>query len=163
NIGLIDLRAFLEKDLTRPALSAAMALVASTNALIIDLRENGGGEPETVALLCSYLVPAGTRLHVNDIYDRPTNKTTEYWTEPSLADPRYTGRPIYVLTSANTFSGGEELAYDIQTHKLGTIVGETTGGGAHPGDVVPVGGGFVAFIPSGRAINPITKTDWEGK
>jgi len=162
NIGLVDLRAFLRKEDVASAIAAAMSLVANTNALIIDLRENGGGEPETVAHLVSYFVADGKKLHVNDIYDRPTNNTTEYWAEPKLAGPRYAGRRIYVLTSAHTFSGAEEFAYDIQTHKLGTIIGEITGGGAHPGDVVPVGAGFIAFVPQGRAINPITKTNWEG-
>ena len=64
--------------------------------------------------------------------------------------------------SVRTFSGGEEFAYDMQTHKLATIVGEVTGGGAHPGEMLAIPGGFTAFIPQGRAINPITKTNWEG-
>ena len=70
--------------------------------------------------------------------------------------------PIYVLTSKNTFSGGEEFAYDVQTHKLGQIVGEVTGGGANPTGPVDLGHGLVASIPRGRAENPITKTNWEG-
>jgi hypothetical protein len=158
NIGLLDLRGFLAKDDVSGAYAAAMTLLANTN----DLRQNGGGDPETVAHLVSYFVAEDKKLHVNDIYDRPTNKTTEYWSEAKLPGPRYLGRPIYVLTSKETFSGAEEFAYDMKTHKLGTIVGETTGGGAHPGEVVPLGGGFIAFVPQGRAINPITKTDWEG-
>ena len=79
-----------------------------------------------------------------------------YWTIPSVG-PRYT-RPVYVLTSGRTFSGGEECAYDFQTQKRAKIVGEKTGGGANPGDGYAIGKGYAAFIPNGRAINPITKT-----
>jgi C-terminal processing protease CtpA/Prc len=162
NVGLIELRNFLPKEHVANAFASAMSLVANTNALIIDLRQNGGGDPDTVALLVSYFVADGKKLHINDIYDRPTNKTTEFWSVPKLAGPRYPNRRIYVLTSKHTFSGAEEFAYNVQTHKLGTVIGETTGGGAHPGEVSPIGGGFVAFVPQGRAINPVTKTNWEG-
>ncbi len=161
NVGLLDLRGFIPVEMAGPSLSAAMNLVASTDALIIDLRQNGGGDPETVAFLCTYLFPDGKRVHVNDIYDRPKNETRQFWTEASVPGTRYVGKPVYVLTSARTFSGAEELSYDLQALKRATLVGETTGGGAHPGDAIALGAGLVAFIPSGRAINPITKTNWE--
>jgi hypothetical protein len=74
----------------------------------------------------------------------------------------YLGKPVYVLTSVQTFSGGEEFAYDMQSFKLGTLVGEVTGGGANPGGVVPIGSSFGLFVPNGRPINPVTKTNWEG-
>jgi C-terminal processing protease CtpA/Prc len=73
---------------------------------------------------------------------------------------RYT-KPVYVLTSRRTFSGAEECAYDFQTQKRATLVGETTGGGANPGDDFGLAHGFLAFIPTGRAINPVTHTNWE--
>jgi Peptidase family S41/N-terminal domain of Peptidase_S41 in eukaryotic IRBP len=162
NVGLLDLRGFLPTELSAGALSAAMSLVASSDALIIDLRQNGGGDPETVALLCTYLFPDDKPVHVNDIYNRPKNETRQYWTQASVPAPRYVGKPVYVVTSARTFSGAEEFSYDLQVLKRATLVGETTGGGAHPGDMISVGGGFVAFVPTGRAINPITRTNWEG-
>lgn len=162
NVGLIDLRGFLPTEVSAGALSAAMTLVSSSDALIIDLRQNGGGDPETVAFLCTYFFPDGKPVHVNDIYDRPKNETRQYWTLASVPGPRYLGKPVYVVTSARTFSGAEEFSYDLQVLKRATLVGETTGGGAHPGDVISIGGGFIAFIPTGRAINPVTRTDWEG-
>jgi hypothetical protein len=69
---------------------------------------------------------------------------------------------VYVLTSHDTFSGSEELAYDLKTQKRATIVGEVTGGGANPRDVFPLPDSFSIFVPTGSAVNPITKTNWEG-
>ncbi len=162
NVGLLDLRSFAPRSLSAPALTAAMNLLAHTEALIVDLRENGGGDPETVAFLCSYLFAEGRRVHLNDIYDRPKNRTQQFWTESTLPGPRYPDKPVFVLTSARTFSGAEEFSYNLQTQKRATLIGETTGGGAHPGGPVALGAGFVAFVPTGRAINPVTKTNWEG-
>ena len=162
NVGLFDLRGFMPKELSAATLAAAMGVLSNTEALILDLRQNGGGDPETVAFLCTYFFPEGGRVHLNDIYNRPKNETTQFWTEVSVPGARYVGKPVYVLTSARTFSGAEEFAYNLQTQERGTLVGETTGGGAHPGGLVALGHGFVAFLPTGRAINPITRTNWEG-
>ena len=159
NVGYFELRGFGPTAMVAPAISAAMTVLSGTDALILDLRRNGGGEPETVAWLLSHFFAQGDDRHLNDLYFRTGDTTRQYWTT-SAAGPRYT-RPVYVLTSARTFSGGEECAYDFQTQKRAKIVGETTGGGANPGDGYAIGRGFAAFIPNGRAINPITKTNWE--
>jgi hypothetical protein len=159
NVGYLDIRGFGPTAFVAEAYTAAITLLSGTDALIIDLRQNGGGEPESVAWLLSHFFAEGDARHLNDIYNRPDDKTRAYWTSPA-ARVRYTRR-IYVLTSHDTFSGGEECAYDLQTQKRGVLVGETTGGGANPGDYVPLGQGFVAFIPTGRAINPVTGTNWE--
>lgn len=159
NIGYLDLRGFGPAEFVGTVLSAAMQLVSGTEALILDLRQNGGGDPEAVAFLVSHFFAEGDGRHLNSIYSRPRDTTRQFWTSPT-ASPRYT-RPLYVLTSAFTFSGGEECAYDLQAQKRATLVGEVTGGGANPGSVVALAHGFVAFIPSGRAINPVTRTNWE--
>lgn len=159
NLGYLKVDGFGPADAVGPAFSAAMQLLMGSEAVILDLRENGGGDPESVAYLVSHFFPEGDARELNAIYNRPRNTTRQYWTSP-LAAPRYTG-PVYVLTSAHTFSGGEECAYDFQTQKRATVVGETTGGGANPGRAVDLGGGFNAFIPTGRAINPVTHTNWE--
>jgi C-terminal processing protease CtpA/Prc len=159
NVGYLEVRGFGPTEFVGPAYSQAMALLSGSDAIIVDLRRNNGGRPESVAFLMSHFFGEGEARHLNDIYDRPANATRQYWTDPS-AGPRFTG-PVYVLTSRRTFSGGEECAYDFQTQKRGTLVGEVTGGGANPGSLVSMGHGFVAFIPSGRAINPVTKTNWE--
>ena len=159
NVGYLDLRGFGPTEMVADAYASAMSLLGGTDALILDLRNNGGGEPSSVAYLMSYFFAEGDVRHINDIYDRPKNQTRQYWTSGSVKS-RYL-KPVYVLTSAYTFSGGEECAYDFQTQKRATLVGETTGGGANPGDFVALGHGFVAFIPDGRAINPVTHTNWE--
>ena len=159
NVGYLELRGFGPTAMVGAAISGAMTMLSGTDALILDLRRNGGGEPDTVAYLMSHFFAQGDDRHLNDLYFRNRDKTRQYWTIPSVG-PRYT-RPVYVLTSGRTFSGGEECAYDFQTQKRAKIVGEKTGGGANPGDGYAIGKGYAAFIPNGRAINPITKTNWE--
>ncbi len=158
NVGYLDLRGFGPTEFVGPAYTSALSLLQGTEALILDLRRNGGGSPESVAYLMSHFFTEGDVRHINSIYNRPKDLTRQFWT--SAVPVRYT-QPVYVLTSPRTFSGGEECAYDFQTHKRGTLVGEVTGGGANPGGRLPIGHQLLAFIPSGRAINPITKTNWE--
>jgi hypothetical protein len=159
NVGYLDVRGFFPTEFAAPAISAAMTLLGGSDALILDLRNNGGGEPQTVAYLLSYFFAEGDERHLNDIYNRLDGTTHSYWTDRSVGT-RYMG-PIYVLTSHDTFSGAEECAYDLKTQKRATLVGETTGGGANPGDYVPLADGFIAFIPTGQSINPVTKANWE--
>lgn len=159
NIGYLDIRAFAYPGDGGETAVAAMGFIAHTKALILDLRQNHGGDPGMVALVLSYLFESPT--HLNDIYWRPDGSTGQYWTSGFVAGHRYPG-DVYVLTSARTFSAGEELAYDLQTQKRATIVGETTGGGAHPITIHRVDDHFAVLVPSGRAINPVTHTDWEG-
>jgi hypothetical protein len=159
DVSYIDLRNFGHPEFDGAAYDAAMSLVAGTKALILDLRRNGGGTPDGVAYLISHFFPVGDARHLNDIYVRADNSTRQYWTIPS-AMPRFAG-PIYVLTSHLTGSGAEECAYDLQTQKRATLVGETTDGAANPGGYISIGHGFTAFVPMARPINPITKTNWE--
>lgn len=159
NVAYIELRGFGPTELVAPAYTAAMLLVSGADALIVDLRSNRGGRPASVAYFMSHFFPLGDRRHLNDLYDRPSNTTREFWTLASVAE-RYR-KPVYVLTSARTGSGGEECAYDFQTQKRATLVGETTAGAANPVDLFSVGHGIVVAIPVGRSINPVTKTSWE--
>jgi C-terminal processing protease CtpA/Prc len=161
NVGYVEFDRFMDTDDIAGPAAAAMTFLANTDALVIDLRQNGGGSPRGVQVVCSYLFGADP-VHLNSLYWRKGDRTEEFWTLKDLPAPRYLGKPVYVLTSSNTFSGAEECAYNLQTRKRATVVGETTGGGAHPGGGVRVGDHFVVFIPSGRAINPVTKTNWEG-
>lgn len=160
NIGYLKLDAFEDPDVCGPVVAASMAFLTHTDALIFDLRENHGGSPAMVQLLVSYLFADPT--HINDMLNQHDGTTQQYWTLPSVAGPRYLDKPVYVLTSGQTFSGGEEFTYDLQTQKRATIVGETTGGGAHPINGMPAGDHFMIAVPVGRPINPITKKDWEG-
>jgi len=162
NVGLVEIRSFAAEGTgMEEAAAAAMTFVANTDALIVDLRRNGGGRPETVALVSSYLFDTPT--HLNDLYWREGDRTESFSTRADVAGKRFGGtKPVFVLVSARTFSGAEEFAYNLKALKRATIVGETTGGGAHPGDMRPLGPNFAMFVPTGRAINPITKTNWEG-
>jgi C-terminal processing protease CtpA/Prc len=161
NIGYIDLRGFAYPALAGDAIAAAMSLVAHTDALIVDLTKNRGGHPPTVALMISYLLD--DRTHLNDFYHRTSNTTTQQWTYDYVPGKRFGGtKPIYVLTSPRTFSGAEEFAYNLKHLKRATIVGETTGGGAHPGGYERLNNHFTLFVPQGRPINQVTKTNWEG-
>lgn len=160
NVGYLEVIGFQEpKDAARP-LKAAMEFLSNTDALILDLRRNGGGDPAGVQLLCSYLFK--DRVHLNDLYYRKGNSTQEYWTKPSVKGPKFVDKPVYVLVSKRTGSGAEECAYNLKNLKRATIVGENTWGGANPGDQYRLNDHFMAFIPTGRAINPYSKTNWEG-
>ncbi len=159
NVGYIELRGFGPTELVDPAYTAAMSLLAGSDSLIVDLRRNDGGRPVSVAYFMSHFFPLGDRRHLNDIYNRPSNTTRESWTLASVAE-RYR-KPVYVLTSARTGSAGEECAYDFQTQKRATLVGETTAGLANPVSLFSVGHGIVVWIPTARSINPVTKTSWE--
>ncbi len=160
NTGYIEFWGFMNADLGADTVAAAMNFLSATDALIIDLRNNGGGNPEMVALVCSYLF-GPEPVHLNDLYWREGNQTQEFWTKKEVAGKRY-AKDVYVLTSKRTFSGAEEFAYNLKNLKRATIVGETTGGGAHPGGGFRIDDHFMMFVPTGRAINPISKTNWEG-
>ncbi|MFG2824003.1 S41 family peptidase [Kitasatospora sp. NPDC048365] len=161
NIGYLDLTFIPDAGPGHQAIGAAMQLVAHTDALVIDLRTCRGGSPNGVALWCSFFFP-DDELHLNDIYDRETDSTRQFWTYPHLPAPRYLDRPVTVLTAAFTFSGGEELAYNLQANKRATLIGETTRGGAHPTDRFALTPHITVTVPTARSINPITGTNWEG-
>jgi Peptidase family S41/N-terminal domain of Peptidase_S41 in eukaryotic IRBP len=161
NIGYLDLRQVPPPEHAGPAITAAMELVAGTFALIIDLRRNGGGSPHGVALWCSYLIDEHpTRL--NDIFSASTGETTQFWSYPYLPGRRYLDRPVYVLTSSKTFSGGEDLGYTLQALGRAEVIGEATGGGAHPTRPFPISAAVHIGVPHARSINPITGTNWQG-
>lgn len=161
NIGYVDFRNFVDAEYSKQTIEAVMGFLSNCDAIIFDLRQNGGGDPKSVQLITSYLFDE-TPVHLNDLYYRPENKTEEYWTLKDIKGKRMPDVDVYVLTSNFTFSGAEEFSYNLKNLKRATIIGETTGGGAHPGDVMAVNNDFIMFVPKGRAINPITKTNWEG-
>jgi C-terminal processing protease CtpA/Prc/sugar lactone lactonase YvrE len=162
NIGYIDLRHFYDPESGAETVASAMSFVANTDALIIDLRNNGGGNLEMIPLIISYLF-GDKPVHLNDLYYREINKTIEYRTKPNVPGKKYGfDKPVYILTSGYTFSGAEAFAYDLKNLKRAIIIGETTRGGANPGETVRLTENFAVFVSTGRAVNPITKTNWEG-
>jgi hypothetical protein len=164
-IGYIEVAGFPPPQAFKPVLDRAMSALEGSKALIIDVRRNGGGAPPSVAYLVSFLLAPDQAVHINDIVSRVPN-TTEFTRQSFHSEPTpvsFAGRPVYVLTSSGTFSGGEEFAYDLKSLKRAILVGEVTGGGANPTGSVPLGNGLIASIPFGRAENPVTKSNWEGR
>lgn len=161
NIGYIDLRRIADAGEGAAVIGAAMQLVAGSVALVLDLRECRGGAPTGAAMWCSYFFPDdGT--HLNDIYERATDSTRQYWTAGHLPAPRYLDRPVYVLTGPTTFSGGEDVSYTLQAHGRAVVVGETTRGGAHPTARYPVAEHVLVTVPNARTVSTVTGTNWEG-
>lgn len=162
NIGYLEFRDFYyDADYSEEALSAAMKFVKNTDGLIIDLRRNGGGSPDMVALFFSYIVHE--KQVVDSFHYRKNNEVVDYWSLDEVNGPRYSeDKPLYILTSKNTFSAAESFTYAMQVLDRAIIVGENTGGGAHPMDFMRVHDHFLMAVPVAQGINPVTGTNWEG-
>ncbi|TQF01667.1 S41 family peptidase [Kitasatospora acidiphila] len=162
DIGYIETTLVAEPGDGAPMISAAMALIANTKALILDLRANRGGSTYGMAYWCSYLFPGGEAVHLTDVHRRTTGLTQQFWTTPYLPGERYLDRPVYVLTGPVTFSGAEDLAYNLKARGRAVLVGESTRGGAHPTGYYPLSEHISVTVPYARSINPVTGGDWEG-
>lgn len=161
NIGYIDFKFLCGTEYAGDFYAAMMNYVQHTDALIIDFRRsNGAMSDNVIPFLCSYFF--ADKIHLNDLYWRERNFIQQTWTQVVVPGKKYLNKPIYILTSGATFSGAEEMTYDLKNLKRATIIGEVTGGGANPGGSVALTKHFQMFLPVGRAINPITKTNWEG-
>ena len=161
NIGYFPFNVFVEhiKE-AKPIIASALGFLANSSAIIIDLRENTGGEPEMVSQLESYFFKEKTLTNV--IINISKKDTTLHYADPAKTDGLTLSMPMYILTSKKTFSGGEDFSYSMQQAKRATVIGEVTGGGAHPTKPISVGQGFVVEIPFAYSINPFSNTDWEG-
>jgi len=161
NVGFMVINSFPPADKVREAVAGFMSRVADANALIIDLRENHGGDSETVALIASYLFD-NKPVHLTDLVFRD-GTTYQSWTKPNLPGKRFGGtKPVYILISARTVSGGEELAYDLQSLRRATLIGGKTAGAANMPDERALDDWFAIRVPNAHPINPMTKTNWEG-
>jgi C-terminal processing protease CtpA/Prc len=160
NVGYLDLRGITSPDIGWRAIAAAMELVTHTDALLIDLRKNRGGDPDGVQLWNSYLFP-DSDVHLNSIYHAATKQARQYWTLAYVTGQRYL-KPVYLLISAFTFSAGEEFAYNLQAQGRASLIGEVTRGGAHPTQSFRLSTTMEITVPYARSINPVTGTNWEG-
>lgn len=164
NIGLIEMRGFSNIDWSNPddrarrAADAALALTAGSDAVIFDLRNNGGGSPGMVGYLVSAFTPPDANIY-NVFHSRQgtrDEKPGAFYPRPRL------DVPVYVLISGRTGSAAEAFPYTLQAAKRATIVGEASGGAANPGGLAAIPGGFRIFISGGSPINPVTGRNWEG-
>lgn len=162
NIGYLDLRIFFHAKYAGETAVSAMNFFSNCDALIIDLRNNGGGWGEMVAFLCSYFVYGDTTVLLSTGYSRPEDEYFQSWSMPYVPGKTMPNIPLYILTSKSTFSAAEEFCYNLKHLKRATIVGETTRGGAHPISPKVLNDNFILILPEWRSINPITGTNWEG-
>lgn len=161
NVGYLDLRSFANLDEGRDTASTYLAALANFDSIILDLRQNGGGNTPMVAYIASYFFDTKP-VHLTDMYWRDRKQTIEVWTLESVPGRRSVGQDLFVLVGPSTFSAAEDFSYSLQQLKRATLVGEITGGGAHMGRglqrLTPL---FTAFIPVGQSLNPLTMTNWE--
>ncbi len=160
NIGYLALNGFFElSEPSKRAVDGAFDFLINTNALIIDLRLNGGGQADMVKYISNLFFKEPT--HINGFYIKRTNELFQTWTEPRPESDIWFAKPIYIIVSGYTASAAEEFAYDMQSLHRAMIIGEVTAGAAHPVQIIDIGNGFSAYIPFARPINPVTKTNWE--
>ena len=160
NIGYLKFNVFADPQICGRTASAAMNFLADSDALVIDLRDNNGGISGMVTLMASYLFAEPT--HLNDSYARKGNSIIQFWTSPYVPGKRFIGKPVFLLTSRATFSAAEDFSYALKNLKRASLIGETTGGGAHPIEVDRIDDHFSIVVPFARSISPVTKSDWEG-
>ncbi len=156
-IGYLDIRRFYSFGEAKDMAVAAMRFLSNANAIIIDIRENGGGSGD---YLSSYFLPYPTQL--SSSYSRLDGWLTEFWTRKDIGTEPRTDVPLFILTGPRTFSAAESFAYDLQSRKRATIVGEPTKGGAHSTDLFKIDDQFEFYISTARAISPVTGENWEG-
>jgi C-terminal processing protease CtpA/Prc len=163
NVGFMELNGFTDPQLGGETAAAAMAFLANTDAIIIDLRYNSGGVPGLGLLLSSYFFDKPVHLHSIEWREAGATRVQQFWTQAFVPSQRFTKQPVFILTSHRTISAAESFAYSLQAIGRARVVGEVSAGGGHAGAEVRIAEHFAAFIPTGRAVNPITKTNWEGK
>ncbi|MCK8520207.1 S41 family peptidase [Aquimarina sp. D1M17] len=160
NIGYIDLAYFGGTPIHTSKIDLVMNEMQVADAIIIDMRRNGGGSPITVNYLSSYFFEE--KLLLNTIHSRADNHSEEMWVVKTIG-PKRPKVPVYILTSKKTFSGAEDFSYTMQSRKRAVVIGEVTGGGAHPTRYHSIDGtDFGISIPFARTVNTVTKTNWEG-
>jgi retinol-binding protein 3 len=160
NVGYLEVRRFQSPDLAGDTIAASMQFLVNSDAIIVDLRNCHGGSPFAMPIFAGYFLSRPT--HLFDMEFRGDNYTDHFWTTAWLPGKRLAGIPMYILTSAYTFSGAEGFAYRFKVLKRATIVGETTGGGANAGGVLDVAPFFRVWMPMGRPVDRDTATNWEG-
>jgi hypothetical protein len=162
NVGYLDLRIFFHPKYAGATAVAGMNFLSACDAVIIDLKNNGGGWGHMVAFLCSYFLDNEEVVHLNSVYSRPEDRHYQSWTSPYVPGRIMADIPLYILTSKSTFSAAEEFCYNLKYLERATIVGERTRGGAHPISSVVLDDNLILILPEWTSIHPVTNTNWEG-
>jgi hypothetical protein len=161
NVGLVVMTSVPPTESIVDTVAAAMSFLRNTSALIVDLRTVRGGDPEGVNHVLSYFVEG--RIHTYDFVGRKPEDTVQYFTDTTLRGPRYAAdKPVFVLTSAQTFSGGEAMADALRTWRHAKIVGERTKGGAVAALPMKAADHFVVGVPFMKTVNRVTGKNWNG-
>jgi hypothetical protein len=160
NVGYLDIRRFMPPDAAGDTLAGTMAFLANADAVIVDVRNCTGGSAHMMPFFAAYFFARPTSLF--DMVFRGDDFTEHFWTMAWIPGKRLAALPMYILTSARTFSGAEGFAYRFQVLKRATIVGETTGGGANAGGILDIAPCFRVWMPMGRPVDPKTESNWEG-
>jgi len=162
NVRYLDLTGFLWNGAaTTRTVADAMRFAHDGDAVIIDLRRNGGGSMEAVQALVSYFLPPDHRLLMT-FHAGANGRGFDTRVIDKLPAPRLVGKPLYVLTSGDTASAAEEFVYHVRQFKLGTLVGDTTAGAANNDSRYRVGKGFVLSVSTGRPEHPVSHGNWQG-
>jgi len=159
NIGYINYSGFAESNSSRETLAAAMNFVSNTNSLIIDLRNNHGGDGPMMLLFCSYFFE--NKQVLSKTYFRQSNKTVKNKTKSKVLGKKYLNKPVYILTNKNTFSAAEALSYNLQQKGVAVVIGETTAGAANPVEMFVINNDYLFFVPNGKETNLTSKKNWE--
>jgi len=162
NVGYIDMRQFYPTQIGGDTALAALNFIQNTDAVIFDMRQNGGGSPSMVQFLISHFLDPNARTVINTFRSSNRDYPGELLSLSYLPGEARPEVPLYVLTSGRTGSAGEAFPYHLQAMERATIVGETTYGAGNPGGYMPVGDGFRVFVSNSRTQNPFTGTNWEG-
>ena len=160
NIGLLQVDTFFPSDWIKDLTQSSMTFLANSDAIIIDIRKNHGFADGGL-LIASYFFNEPT--HWSDNYDRDAKTLRQSWTLPVVPGVKLADKEVYILVSKDCFSASEDFAYNMQALGRAKVIGEVTGGGAHPTKPYKIGTYFLADIPFAYGVNPVTHTDWEGK
>ena len=160
NIGLLQVDTFFPSEWIKDLAQSSMTFLANSDAVIIDIRKNHGFADGGL-LIASYFF--NDSVHWNDNYDRDAKTLRQSWTLPVVPGTKLADKDVYILVSKDCFSASEDFAYNMQALDRAKVIGEVTGGGAHPTKPYKIGTYFLASIPFAYGVNPVTHTDWEGK
>jgi hypothetical protein len=160
NVGYVDIRLFVPRELEEKIAVTAMETVSGADALIFDLRSCAGGSPDMVHFITSYLFPPEP-MHLITYYHGHSEPDSAY-TLGEVPGARRPDIPVYLLVSSFTGSGCEEFSYNLKRHGRAELIGETTGGAGHGGGVHAIAAGFSVFMPDFRPVHPKTGRGWEG-